>query len=337
MKTLITKYLEGKLSLTEQTELFGWLQDKANKKEFDQLKTEWENKRMEEDISPEYLMGWANLQSKLLNDSELKQNRHIKFNQFFRYAAAFILLVSVPGLWYFLQKDDIETLTSYTTVSADNGQVTKVFLPDGSEVWLNYGSTIKYDDLYLKENRRVELEGEAFFKAAKNKNLPMIVSCSELNVKVLGTSFNVMSYNDKSENIQVTLEEGEVVLYNNSNPNEMKKLAPGEMATYSRVNKQIKINSVKTILFTSWKDGIINIYNLTLEELVAKLERRYNQKFEIDEAAKSLRYTFIIKNENLPQVLDLIRIINAVDPVQKNDVIYLKYNQKRAKEMSQVD
>lgn len=335
MKTLIIKYLEGKLSLTEQTELFGWLQDKANKKEFDQLKTEWENKRLEEDISPEYLMGWANLQSKLFHDSEHKQNRHLKFNQLFRYAAIFILLVAIPCLLYFLQNGETKTSISYTTVSADNDQVTKVLLPDGSEVWLNYGSTIKYHDLYFKENRHVELEGEAFFKVAKNKNLPMIVSCSELNVKVLGTSFNVRSYNDKSENIQVTLEEGEIVLYNNSNPNEIKKLVPGEMATYSRVNKQIKIDSVKTILFTSWKDGVINIYNLTLAELVPTLERRYNQKFEIDEAAKSLRYTLTIKNESLHQVLDLIKIISAVDPVQKDDVIYLKYNPERALKISQ--
>lgn len=334
MRTLIIKYLEGTVNSEEQSELLNWLQNKANKQQFDQIKSEWENKRLGNDVSSEYLMGWANVQSKLLHEVESKQNRQLRFNLFFRYAAIFIALLAIPLLWHQLQKDDSEALTSFTKVSADSGQVTKVFLPDGSEVWLNYGSSIKYDDLFSKENRNIELEGEAFFKAAKNKELPMVVSCAELRVKVLGTSFNVMSYLE-GVNIQVTLEEGVVLLYDDSNPSEVKKMKPGEMGTYSKSNKQISIDSVNTDLFTSWKDGVINIYNLTLEELVLKLERRYNQKFEIDEAAKSLRYTLTIKNETLHQVLDLLKIINSVDPVQKNDIIYLKYNPQRAKEMNQ--
>ena len=336
MKTIIIKYLEDKVSQDEQELLFDWLQNKANKKEFDQIKLEWEDKRLADGILPEYIEGWANLQSKLLHEAQNSQKRQLKFIQLFKYAAIFIFLLSLPGVWYFFQEENTKPLLSYTKVSADDGQVTKVLLPDGSEIWLNYGSSIKYDDLFSKENRNIELDGEAFFKAAKNKELPMVVSCSELRVKVLGTSFNVMSYLERGD-IQVTLEEGKVLLYDTSEPNKVKKMAPGEIAIYSKNSKQIKIDPANTVLFTSWKDGIINIYNLTLEELVSKLERRYNQKFEIDDAAKSLRYTLTIKNENLSQVLDLIRIINSVDPVQKNDVIYLKYNQERATKMSQVN
>lgn len=334
MRAVIIKYLEGTVNSDEQLELLNWLQNKDNKQQFDQIKSEWEKRRLGDEVSSEYIMGWANIQSKLLHEAESKQNRQSSINLFLRFAAIFILFLSIPLIWYQLQEDNSKSLTSFTKVSADSGQLTNVFLPDGSEVWLNYGSSIKYDDLFSEKNRNIELEGEAFFKAAKNKELPMIVSCSELRVKVLGTSFNVMSYMD-GVNIQVTLEEGVVLLYDDSNHSEVKKMKPGEMGTYSKSNKQIIINSVNTDLFTSWKDGVITIYNLTLEELVLKLERRYNQKFEIDEAAKSLRYTLTIKNETLHQVLDLLKIINSVDPVQKNDIIYLKYNPQRAMEMNQ--
>jgi ferric-dicitrate binding protein FerR (iron transport regulator) len=334
MRATIIKYFEGKVNENELMELFDWLQDTANKQQFNEIKSEWENNRIGQSVSSENLRGWANIQSKLFQASENKQHRQIKFNLFFRYAAIFIVLISIPSLWYYLQKDQAETLTRFTTVSANTGQVTKIFLPDGSEVWLNYGSSIKYDNLFSKENRNIKLEGEAFFKAAKNKELPMVVSCAELRVKVVGTCFNVMSYREDG-NIHVTLEEGTVLLYDDSKPSEVIKMKPGEMGTYSKSNKQINIDTVNTDLYTSWKDGVINIYNLTLEELVLKLERRYNQKFEIDKAARSLRYTLTIKNETLHQVLDLLRIINSVDPVQKDDVIYLKYNPQRAKEMNQ--
>lgn len=334
MRAIIIKYFEGKVNTYELSELSDWLQNKDHKQQFNEIKSEWENKRLGEGVSSEYLMGWANIQSKLLHEAENKQHKLLKFNLLFRYAAIFIVLLSISSLWYHFEKDHAISLVNFTKVSADKGQVTKVFLPDGTEVWLNYGSSIKYDALFAKENRNIELDGEAFFKAAKNKELPMVVSCADLRVKVVGTSFNVMSYLE-DRNINVTLEEGVVLLYDDSNPSEVKEMKPGEMGTYSKNNKQINIDSVNTDLFTSWKDGVINIYNLTLEELVLTLERRYNQKFEIDDAAKSLRYTLTIKNETLQQVLDLLKMINSVDPVQKNDVVYLKYNSQRAKEMNQ--
>jgi ferric-dicitrate binding protein FerR (iron transport regulator) len=336
MKSLVIKYLDGKVNSKEQAELLDWLRNEGNRKEFNQVLSEWENKRLAEGIPQEHLLGWANLQSRLLLEVENKQKRQLQIYRFLSYAAIFILLISIPAVWVSLKHGKTESVLSYTQVSAENGQVAKVFLPDGSEVWLNSGSSIKYNNLFATENRDIKLDGEAFFRAAKNKDLPMIVSCSELKVKVLGTSFNVMSY-PESGNIQVTLEEGKVSLYNTSAPNDVRTMQSGEMATYSKSSKQMTIDPVNTVHFTSWKDGIINIYNLSLEDLVTKLERRYNQKFEIDEAAKSLRYTFTIKNESLRQVLDLVKIINPVDPVQKNDVIYLKYNQQRATKMSQVN
>ena len=89
------------------------------------------------------------------------------------------------------------------------------------------------------------------------------------------------------------------------------------------------LSTVNTGLFTSWKDGIINIYNMPLSELVIKLEKRYNQKFEVDNEIKNLPYTFTIKNEKLSNILSLMEKITPVDVVQSGNVIELRYNQQK--------
>ncbi len=333
MRSLIVKYLEGKANTQDQTKLLEWLQNASNRLEFEQIQSEWEASHIDTEIPQDFQKGWADLQSRLLQEVDDKKNQQIHLYRLLSYAAIFLLFISIPLVWISIRKVTPEQPLSHTIISAESGQITKVLLPDSSEVWLNSGSSIKYSNLFSNENRDIELEGEAFFKVTKNKQLPMIISCSELRIKVLGTSFNVISYPENND-IHVILEEGELSLYNLSRSYEITKIKPGEMAIYSRESKQITINSVNTTNFTSWKDGILNIYNLTLEDLAILLERRFNQKFEVDEVAKHLRYTFSIKDETLLQALDLIKIINPVDPIQKNDVIYLKYNPQRALKMN---
>jgi ferric-dicitrate binding protein FerR (iron transport regulator) len=106
-------------------------------------------------------------------------------------------------------------------------------------------------------------------------------------------------------------------------------MRPGEMASFSKVKKELAIATVNTNLYTSWKDGLINIYNLPLSELVIKLEKRYNQKFEVDEAIKSMPYTFTIKNEDLSSVLSLMEKITPVVAIQDKNVIKLKHNKTK--------
>jgi ferric-dicitrate binding protein FerR (iron transport regulator) len=147
-------------------------------------------------------------------------------------------------------------------------------------------------------------------------------------VKVLGTEFSVSAYSE-DENIQVVLEKGKVELTSASDSRFKQEMKPGEMASFSKVKKELAIATVNTNLYTSWKDGLINIYNLPLSELVIKLEKRYNQKFEVDEAIKSMPYTFTIKNEDLSSVLSLMEKITPVVAIQDKNVIKLKHNKTK--------
>lgn len=327
MKSTIKNYLSGKSSINEQKELLEWIRKEDNLAEFQSIKKEWKNEIIGEDISEEHKQNWKKIQDQLFHQMQSNMQQTQRTLKFFRYAAIFLLLVSVPSLVYFFTQSKTPSQLVYTTVAADFGQISKVVLPDSSIIWVNSGSTIKYNNQFSNTNRNIELIGEAFFKVSRNVDLPLIVNSSDLNVKVLGTEFSVMAYPEEKE-IQVVLEKGKVELTSLSHANFRQEMRPGELATFDKEKRILKLSNVNTSLFTSWKDGIINIYNLPLSELVVKLEKRYNQKFIVDEAIKRLPYTFTIKNENLNTILSLMEKITPVEVVQRGNLIELKSTKK---------
>lgn len=329
MKSIILKYLSGKSTESEQKELLEWLRDKDNSTEFQSIKKDWKSKVSHEDVPQEMRQDWKKIEHQIYStiQSDLKQKQRAL--NFFRYAAAIVLLVTIPSLIYFYSQQKSSSL-SYTTVAADFGQISKVVLPDSTVIWINSGSTIKYNNQFSNENRDVELLGEAFFEVTKNKDLPFVVSSEDLHVKVLGTEFCVTAYPEE-KNIQIVLEKGKINLTSTNHASFNQDMNPGEMATFDKAKKELKISHVNTGLYTSWRDGIINIYNLPLSELVLKLEKRYNQKFIVDEEIKHLPYTFTIKTENLNNILSLMEKITPLDAVQKGNVIELRYNRLKTK------
>jgi transmembrane sensor len=327
MKSIITKYLRGKSSADEQNELLHWIRKEEHFNEFQQVKETWKAEVSKEDVPSEFVNDWASIQNQMMVQLQQDVQRKQRTLNFFRYAAIFLVLIAVPALVYILSSDRPTNPLVYTTVAADYGQISKVVLPDSTVIWVNSGSTIKYNNRFSATNRDIELIGEAFFKVHKNKDLPLVVASEDLRVKVLGTEFSVSAYPEE-KNIQVVLEKGKVELSTASKTELKQEMKPGELVSYTKVNKEMNLSTVNTGLFTSWKDGIINIYNLPLSELVIKLEKRYNQKFVVDNEIKNLPYTFTIKNEELSSILSLMEKITPVDVVQNKNVIELKYRKK---------
>lgn len=330
MKSKITKYLKGKSSAEEQTELLNWVRKDGHLHEFQQIKEEWKAEVVKEAVPSEYAGNWQSIQNHMMDQLQKDIQRKQRTLNFFRYAAIFIVAIGLPVLFYVSTQNKNQAPLTYTTVSADYGQISKVLLPDSSVVWVNSGSTIKYNNHFSASNRDIELVGEAFFKVKHNADLPLVVSSSGLQVKVLGTEFSVSDYPEES-NIQVVLEKGKVELTSASDINFRKEMKPGELASFDKTMKKLSVGNVNTNLYTSWKDGMINIYNLPLNELVIKLEKRYNQKFEVDDAIKNMPYTFTIKNEDLSSVLRLMEKITPVIAIQDKNVIKLKHNKTKLK------
>lgn len=329
MRLLINRYLEGKATREEMARLLDWLRQDGHREEFRQVSSEWKESRKGSPVAPEHLESWERLSSRLLETSGRADKLRIKIRRTFRYAAILILAIALPFLYFTLRTPQTEVGMTCQVISSGPGEITHVTLPDQSEIWLNSESTLRYNNGFSVDNRDLELEGEAFIQAAKNELIPLVVSCSGLMVTVVGTRFNIYSYPGEEE-IRVILEEGAVRLTMEGMEDEEVSLEPGQMAIYGRTSRSICIEKVNPLHFTAWKEEGLNFYNQTLEEMVPELERRYGQKFEIDPSARSLKYTLSIRNETLPQVLDLISRINPVDPVWSNDIIYLKFNQEKA-------
>jgi len=332
MKTIIIKYLEGRASENEQQRLLKWVRNKENQLVFNSYRLEWKNSLRKDQLPSGSKEVWNKIQAQLLQRGSDKWYKSKGIQHFLRVAAIIFFIINIGGLAFILSSRN-NSQEYFTSVIAENGQISKVELPDGSLVWLNSGSKITYNNNFALENRNINLIGEAYFKVTKNKKLPLIVNCEELKVKVLGTHFNVMAYTNCND-VKVTLEEGSVELLNSDLKTFSHKLVPGELGSFNKNSKKLSVRKVNTFKYTSWKQGIINIYDQTLDELVKRLEIHYSQKFELADNVKNFHFTFTIRNEPLDEVIELMEKISPIKTIQINNTIKFELDENK---MSNVD
>lgn len=318
MKKKILQYLEGNLPNEEQRELLEWLRKADNQLVFNSVKAEWWKTKHDDQF--------VDFNQRRIGERLKERQQFVKTNQLlqlYKYAAIALLVISLGSAifsFYFLNGS---RNLKYTEIHTDYGQVSGMTLPDGSEVWINAGTKLKYNNQYGINNRDIKVEGEAYFAVSKNKEIPFIVDLGPLKVEVTGTRFGVSNYND-SKTMNVILEEGSVNIHSASNKL-LARMAPGEMGQFNKDEMTIEKIKVNPAHYISWKNGIMNVYELPLEQLVYKLERRYNQKFEIDPIIKDIPFTLNIEGESLPVVIHLIEKIAPVKAEQNGEIIKLKY------------
>lgn len=168
----------------------------------------------------------------------------------------------------------------YNEVFIPHGQIFKLKLSDGTLVWLNAGSKLRFPQSFVDsdENRMVYLEGEAFFDVAKNRDRPFVVNTQEVDVKVLGTKFNISSY-ETDDYIATTLTEGSVGVYETRTPENGIRLIPSFQASYDKFGNNFSKAKVDTDIYTAWMQDRLVIDNLKFPEILVRLERRYAVKF----------------------------------------------------------
>lgn len=212
----------------------------------------------------------------------------------------------------------------YNELTVPYGRRFQVQLSDGSKIHLNSGSSLRYPIQFIKgEDRTVYLEGEAFFEVEKSKQ-PFIVKAEDMQVKVLGTKFNVSAY-PEDYNIRTVLIEGsvEVLAPDENSQNESLILVPGEKAYYEKAHKILKSRAVKTSLYTSWVDGKIVFDHMAFENIAKKLERHYNVNIlnNNPELAKE-KFTASFDIESIEQVLtSFSKSYNFNFKIKDNDII----------------
>ena len=229
-----------------------------------------------------------------------------------RAAAVLFIPVFLLSAYLFIQQGqgNVRTLA----VRTNPGVVSAFDLPDGSKVWLNANSELRYPSDFNADTRTVELTGQGYFEVTKNAHKPFIVKADkDYSVEVLGTSFNVSAYKDESM-IETTLVEGSVKLNVVSGGKRMTQmLKPNEKAEYQKGAGKIKVFDVNTEYDTAWKNGEIIFRNHPMDKVLKTRERHYHVVFEVkdNEILKSI-ITARFKDEQLPQVLEYLKLASGI-------------------------
>ncbi|MBF4491207.1 FecR domain-containing protein [Flavobacterium sp. MR2016-29] len=211
-----------------------------------------------------------------------------------------------------------ENKNSFNTLSTPTGGQYNIVLADGTKVYLNAVSSIKYPTQFNGDKRIVELEGEAYFEVAKNKSKPFIVKSGEQSIEVLGTHFNVHAYTNESV-VKTTLLEGSVAV---SYKNQKSILKPGQQSNVSDKYNNIKIREVDTEAAIAWKNGRFKFDNADLKTVMRQLERWYGVKVEYQGDVSDVRFnggTFM--NKNLSEVLKVLELSNIKFKVEGKTII----------------
>ena len=234
------------------------------------------------------------------------------------YATSKIAAVLIIGLMCGISVSYLITgqkKVEYYSAHSPKGSISEMILPDGSVIFLNADSHIKYSMQGEKGIREVFLEGEAWFDVTKNVKKPFIVHTRNYNVMVKGTRFNIKAYNSEKE-ITTTLEEGTVVIQSDENSrlaNDI-TLKPGEQLVFNTEAGSAKIKTVNTKWFTSWKDNKLIFINMELKDLVVLLERKYGVDIDVNKKElMELHFDGTIKNESIIEILDIMKKTLPID------------------------
>lgn len=245
--------------------------------------------------------------------------------------AASVLLVWFVAFYVPQKNNSKETTAQNTVVTTKRGSKTKIQLPDGTQVWLNADSKITYNEKFQGALREVYLTGEAFFDVVRNEAKPFVIHTHSIDVKVLGTSFNVRSYEDE-KNTETSLIHGSVEVTLHSDPVPKYKLKPGQklivqnsglpvlskepearkdqfkhpLLAISKINYEKKDSS---IIETLWVKNKLAFDGEAFEDVALKIERWFDVKVNItDERLRKVPYTGVFDNESLQVVMEALQL-----------------------------
>lgn len=232
-------------------------------------------------------------------------------------------------------------------VSTRYGSRSKLVLPDGSKVFLNAGSKLTYDKSFDSQERIVRLSGEAYFDIVKNPSRPFIIQTASMNIRVIGTAFNVKCYPDE-DLAEASLVRGsiEVMLHDRSDkiilkPNEkltlhanraevsgkpVKTLSRAEAPPVLSIGRMTQMPSDSSIVETSWIDNKLVFRSERFDDLAVKMERWYGVQIRFaDESLREIRFTGIFERENISQALDALKLTaNFSYSLDKDQVVIQK-------------
>ena len=307
----LIKFISGQADLKEQLEVLAWIEEsETNKSSFAKLK----NLTVAADlVSEDY--------SKKSDKESLIVRKIIRWS--LRAAALFVIGFSVfnygkhqeKKTWIESSKEQI------TEISVPMGESVSLTLPDGSTAKLNSGSTLKFSKLFGYKDRSVSLNGEGYFIVNKS-NKKFIVKTSDLDIIVLGTTFNISAY-EEDKTISASLYEGHIKVFNRS-ISEQINLKPNDCYSYDKLSKTSNLKSVKKE--RDWVENYFIADSDNIEVFARKIERKYKVTINISPALiGKCVYTGAFKGETLKEILDNMALASPIKYEIKKDKIVMIY------------
>lgn len=284
---LMAAYLSGNIATAEREELLAWVADSTEgQKFFDNAVTLWNltEQMAYPDFSAQKTNAWEKVEARL-KDHPLTSVKSggsaaiVRLNYRRWLAAAAIALLLVAG-WWMMQP----SATTSVIASTLNEEQSELTLPDGTTVWLNENTYLTYEE--VNGERRLQLEGEAFFDVATDSLQPFRIYAGESITTVLGTAFNVRAYPEE-ESVEVSVKEGKVALESKTKAPEAEhnkqkvELLPGDKGVFVKETAAISTKEEEAKNSTAWKDGKLDFDNVPLSEAVKVMERYYEVDIEL--------------------------------------------------------
>lgn len=326
-KELLKKFLMEKCSEEEFKELLQWIRNESvtpsGRAMMEEIWREYKPETAPEKQKYDRILDKIHHRINLHNSNTLysvqpepKKSFKERVMPMLTRAAAILLLPVLLLLVYtsLLRNDPRHMMNNNNDVEIVSPLSSKTYieLGDGSKVWLNNGSKLKYPHRFNGKSRKVLLTGEAYFDIASNKKMPFIVGTETIDIKVTGTEFNVMAY-PEDPTVETALVEGEVLLYKSGSNESFKTMVPNEVLKYNTYQQTYTVDSGNVGKHISWKDGMLSFKNDAIEQVAAKLARWYNVDVSFsDVKAKEFTYTATFADESLQQVLELMQLATPI-------------------------
>ena len=319
---IIIRYLDGSASLEEKRQLLQWLKEsEKNRSDFTDTRDLWLSCNASADNELEVDIALDRLKMRIMNEHERigKKTRR----SFIRWYQAAAVLLVLFGLYFWLSIEQTEPkLMVQNQLITAKGSKGKFTLPDGTVVWLNSESRLVYPDQFADGKRTVNLVGGAYFEVVKDEKKPFIVKAGDVDVEVLGTSFNISSYPFK-DNIETALLSGSVKI---SGPSVRKEiyLKPNEVFEYKRDLHAVSVKSANASLYADWIKDRLVFDNRPLSDILISMEGWYNIDIVCPEKfAESTYMSFTIRQEDIDEILRAMSFIIPISYQIKNGKAFI--------------
>lgn len=310
-KEIINKVLESTSSKQEATDVVDWFANSIEGQNYLSESMDRDFYLMEESANQSDLISPVQSAKILANINKATQRKKIS-NLLFKIAAILIPFVFIISMSIYLTAQvGLFGNSNYSEIYVPKGETMTILFQDGSQAYLNSDTKMSYPEKFGFKNRKVFLEGEAYFDVSSNKRRPFIVETDKTLVTVLGTSFNINAYSN-DDLIEVVLDEGEVVF---GVDKRNYALLPGQKATYNKVDGLTSIANMKKSLEESiWRDNVLHFSNTPLYDVVKTLNRRYDIRFVIENPA-ALEYTYTLTSKQTT-IEDILLELEKITPVK---------------------